>query len=87
MTDLPSPAAPAGGPPSWWSGRRTSGFLTVCLLLFVLLAGWLYFFAPRQAPPGVRMTDLHGVADLRRGQAGAPAAKRGRASLTEAPQR
>jgi hypothetical protein len=32
--------------------------------VFVLLAGWLYFFAPRSAPPGVTMTDLHGVADL-----------------------
>ena len=63
MTDLPPSAAPAAGP-SWWSWRRTSGFLAVCLLLFVLLAGWLYFFAPRSAPPGVRMTDLPGVADL-----------------------
>jgi hypothetical protein len=24
----------------------------------------LYFFTPRSAPPGVTMTDLHGVADL-----------------------
>jgi hypothetical protein len=64
MSDLPPPAAPAARPPSWWSRRRTAGFLAVCLLLFVLLAGGLYFFAPRQAPPGVRMTDLHGVADL-----------------------
>jgi hypothetical protein len=41
-----------------------SRFLAVCLLLFVLLAGWLHFFAPRSAPPGVTMADLHGVADL-----------------------
>jgi hypothetical protein len=41
-----------------------AGFLAVCLLLVVLLAGGLYFFAPRQAPPGVTMADLHGVADL-----------------------
>jgi hypothetical protein len=27
--------------------------------------GWgLYFLGPRSAPPGVTMTDLHGVADL-----------------------
>jgi hypothetical protein len=65
MTNLPPSAAPASGPPSWWSWRRTSGFLAVCLLLFVLLDGGLHFFGPRQAPPGVRMTDLHGVADLR----------------------
>jgi hypothetical protein len=30
----------------------------------VLLAGGLYFFAPRWAPPGVTMTNLHGVTDL-----------------------
>ena len=64
MTDLPPPAVPAAGPPLWWNWRRMAGFLALCLLLFVLLAGWLYFFAPRQAPPGVTMTDLHGVADL-----------------------
>jgi hypothetical protein len=64
VTDHDPPVAPAAGSPSRWSWRRTAGFLTVCLLLSVLLAGWLYFFAPRQAPAGVRMTDLHGVADL-----------------------
>jgi hypothetical protein len=39
-------------------------FVAVCLLGFGLLAGWLRFFAPRSAPPGVTMTDLRGVADL-----------------------
>jgi hypothetical protein len=34
------------------------------LLVSMLVAGGLYFFAPRSAPPGVRMADLHGVADL-----------------------
>jgi hypothetical protein len=61
MTNLPPPAA-AIGRSSW--RRRTTGFLAVCLLVFVLLAGGLYFVAPRSAPPGVTMTDLHGVADL-----------------------
>jgi hypothetical protein len=51
-------------PPSWWNWRRTAGFVAVCLLVAVLLAGGLFFFGPRQAPPGVTMTDLHGVADL-----------------------
>ncbi len=65
MTDPPPAAAPAAGPPSRRRRRsRTVGFLAVCLLVFVLLAGWLYFFAPRSAPPGVTMTDLYGVADL-----------------------
>jgi hypothetical protein len=64
MTDLPPPGAPAAGPPKRWSRRRTAGFMAVCLLLFVLLAGGLYFFAPRSAPAGVTMADLHGVADL-----------------------
>jgi hypothetical protein len=41
-----------------------AGFLAVCLVLVALLAGGLYFFAPRHAPPGVTMADLHGVADL-----------------------
>jgi hypothetical protein len=34
------------------------------LLVFLLVAGGLYFLGPRSAPPGVTMTDLHGVADL-----------------------
>jgi hypothetical protein len=61
MTNLPPPTA-AIGRSSW--RRRTTGFLAVCLLVFVLLAGWLHFFAPRSAPAGVTMADLHGVADL-----------------------
>jgi hypothetical protein len=61
MTD-PSPATPAGRPRS--SRRFVVGFLAICLLVFALLAGGLYFLAPRSAPPGVTMADLHGVADL-----------------------
>jgi hypothetical protein len=61
MTDLPPPTAAAGGRSSH---RRTTGFLAICLLVFALVAAWLHFFAPRSAPPGVTMTDLHGVADL-----------------------
>jgi len=61
---MPAPAAPAAGPPSRWSRRRRAGFLAVCLLLFALLAGGLYVFGPRSAPPGVTLTDLRGVADL-----------------------
>jgi hypothetical protein len=61
VTDPPGPAA---GPRSRQRRWRTAGFLAVCLLVFVLLAGGLYFFAPRSAPPGVTMTDLHDVADL-----------------------
>ena len=41
------------------------GFVAVCLLVVVLVAAGLYFFAPRSAPPGVTMADLGGVADLR----------------------
>jgi hypothetical protein len=41
------------------------GFLAVCLLVFLLVAGGLYFLGPRSAPPGVTMADLNGVADLR----------------------
>jgi hypothetical protein len=62
MTDLPPPPAAATGRSS--RRRRTTGFLVICLLAFALVAGWLHFFAPRAAPPGVTMTDLHGVADL-----------------------
>ncbi|HEV8652459.1 MAG TPA: hypothetical protein VG276_24495 [Actinomycetes bacterium] len=64
MTDHPQPAAPATHPPSRRRPLRIVGFVAACLLLFVLLAGGLYFFAPRSAPPGVTMTDLHGIADL-----------------------
>jgi hypothetical protein len=52
----------AGPPPP--RRRRATVFLAVCLLVFALVAGWLRFLAPRSAPPGVTMTDLHGVADL-----------------------
>lgn len=45
--------------------RRTIVFVTVTLLVFALVAGWLNFFGPRSAPSGVTMTDLHGVQDLR----------------------
>ena len=40
------------------------GFLAVCLLVFLLVAGGLYFLGPRSAPPGVTMADLQGVAEL-----------------------
>jgi hypothetical protein len=40
------------------------GFLAICLLVFLLVAGGLYFLGPRSAPPGVTMADLHGLADL-----------------------
>jgi hypothetical protein len=63
MTDPGPPAAPAAAPPRT-RRRRTVGFLAACLLVFVLVAGWLYVFAPVSAPPGVRMVDLHGVGDL-----------------------
>jgi len=63
MTDPPPPAAAVAPPPRrrW---RRTVGFLAACLLVFVVLAGGLYFLGPRFPPPGVTMADLHGVADL-----------------------
>jgi hypothetical protein len=64
MTTPSPPAAPATGSSSWWNWRRTAGFLAICVLVVVLLGGGLYFFEPRQAPAGVRMADLHGVADL-----------------------
>ena len=62
MTEPPPPAPAAEPRPRQRS--RTAGFLAVCLLIFALLAGWLYFLGPRSAPPGVTMADLHGVADL-----------------------
>jgi hypothetical protein len=62
MTDPSPPALAAGRPPR--SRRLMVGFLAVCLLVFALLTGWLYFLGPRSAPPGVTMADLHGVADL-----------------------
>jgi len=64
VTDLPGPAASAAGPLPRRRRWRTAGFLAVCLLVFLLVAGGLYFLGPRSAPPGVTMTDLHGVADL-----------------------
>jgi hypothetical protein len=66
MTDPGSPSLPAPERPRrrW---RRTLGFLAACLLVFGLVAGWLYVFAPVSAPPGVRMADLHGSGTCRRG--------------------
>jgi hypothetical protein len=64
MTDPGPPAACAREPPRKRRRRRTLGFLAVCLLVFVLVAGWLYAFAPVSAPPGVTLADLHGVGDL-----------------------
>ncbi len=65
MTDPGPAAASIPRPPRpRRRGRRTVGFLTVCLLVFLLVAGWLYVFAPVSAPPGVTMADLHGVGDL-----------------------
>jgi hypothetical protein len=61
MTDLPSPAPAARRPPQ---RRAKTMFLAGCLLVFVLVAAGLHFLGPRSAPPGVTMTDLHGVADL-----------------------
>jgi hypothetical protein len=59
MSD-PGPATPT--PPR--RRRGLAGFVVACLVVFGLLAAWEHFFAPRSAPPGVTMTDLHGVADL-----------------------
>ena len=61
MTDLPSSAPAARRPPR---RRAKIVFLAGCLLVFVLVAAGLHFLGPRSAPPGVAMTDLHGVADL-----------------------
>ena len=44
--------------------ERQQEYVCACRLVFVVLAGGLYLFGPRSAPPGVTMTDLHGVADL-----------------------
>ena len=60
---MTSPGSPAQGPPPR-SRRGTLVFLAVCLLVVVLVAVGLHFLGPRSAPPGVTMTDLHGVADL-----------------------
>jgi hypothetical protein len=62
MSEIPTSApGPAPRRRRW----RTVGFLAVCLLVFLLVAGGLYFLGPRSAPAGVTMADLHGVADLR----------------------
>jgi hypothetical protein len=60
MIEIPT-SAPGPPPRRRW---HTVGFLAVCLLVFLLVAGGLYFLGPRSAPPGVTMADLHGVADL-----------------------
>jgi hypothetical protein len=62
MTNPQPPATSASRPPP--RRRRILVFVAACLLVFVAVAGGLYFFAPRSAPPGVTMADLHGVADL-----------------------
>jgi hypothetical protein len=64
MTDPGPPPAPAPAAASRRRRRRPLGFLAVCLLVFLLVAGWLYVFAPVSAPPGVTLADLHGVGDL-----------------------
>jgi hypothetical protein len=63
MTDSLTPAPGAPQPPPR-RRRGGVGFLAVCLLVVVLVAGGLHFLGPRSAPPGVTMADLHGVADL-----------------------
>jgi hypothetical protein len=62
MTNPQPPATAGSRPPP--RRRRILVFVAACLLVFVAVAGGLYFFAPRSAPPGVTMADLHGVADL-----------------------
>jgi hypothetical protein len=63
MTSHPS------GPPRpsarWLDRRGATVLLLVAVLVVALVAAWLRFFAPRQAPTGVTMTDLRGVADLK----------------------
>ena len=61
MTGPPPPTQAARRPPE---RRGGTVFLAACLLVFVLVAAGLHFLGPRSAPPGVTMTDLHGVADL-----------------------
>jgi hypothetical protein len=46
-------------------GRGPLLFLTVCVAVFALVAGWLRFFGGGDAPPGVTLTDLRGVDDLK----------------------
>jgi hypothetical protein len=53
MTDPGPPPAPAAA--SRRRRRRPLGFLAVCLLVLLLVAGWLYVFAPVLAPPGVTL--------------------------------
>jgi len=63
VADKPPRAGP--GRTSLRRPRAALALLVGCLVVFVLVAGWLRFYAPRSAPAGVTMTDLHGVADLR----------------------
>jgi hypothetical protein len=65
MTDPGPPPAPAAA--SRRRRRRPLGFLAVCLLVLLLVAGWLYVFAPVSAPPGVTLADLHGSVTCRPG--------------------
>ena len=61
MSDPTGPPQPRGR----WLDRRGAAVLLLAAVLVVgLVAGWLRFFAPRSAPAGVTMTDLHGVTDL-----------------------
>jgi hypothetical protein len=54
-----------GPPPSTQAARRPPERRGgTVFLVFVLVAAGLHFLGPRSAPPGVTMTDLHGVADL-----------------------
>jgi hypothetical protein len=66
MTDPGPLAASAAGSPRRrrWRRRRTVGFLAVCLLVFLLVAGSLYVLVPVSAPHGVTLADLQGVGDL-----------------------
>jgi len=64
MTDPGPLAAPAAGPPRQrqWRRRRTVGFLAVCLLIFVLVAGCTS--SRRSRPARGTLADLQGVGDL-----------------------